>query len=86
MSRTTKSSNDSKDERKMSDNSLQPTQVMMASGPTQSMSSVSTATFSSMSKQAESLVNGGTSVVFNPYNNNLHLRTFPVLVSLPEVR
>ena len=74
MSRTTKSSNDSKDERKMSDNSLQPTQVMMASGPTQSMSSVSTATFSSMSKQAESLVNGGTSVVFNPYNNNLVFR------------
>ena len=34
-------------------------------------SNVSTATFSSMSKQAESLVNGGNNVVFNPYNNNL---------------
>ena len=34
-------------------------------------SNVSTATFSSMSKQAESLVNGGNSVLFNPYNNNL---------------
>ena len=35
------------------------------------MANVSTATFSSMSKQAESLVNGGNNVVFNPYNNNL---------------
>ena len=34
-------------------------------------SNVSTATFSSMSKQAESLVSGGNNVVFNPYNNNL---------------
>ena len=34
-------------------------------------SNVSTATFSSMSKQAESLVSGGNNVLFNPYNNNL---------------
>ena len=32
---------------------------------------VSTATFSSLAKQAESLVSGGSSVIFNAYNNNL---------------
>ena len=32
---------------------------------------VSTATFSSLAKQAESLVSGGNSVIFNAYNNNL---------------
>lgn len=74
MSRTTKSTNDSKNESKASENVLQPTQVITKPTVSPGMNSVSTATFSSMSKQAESLVNGGTSVVFNPYNNNLVFR------------
>ena len=49
----------------------EPQQLLMRAPPTAGASSVSTATFSSMSKQAESLVSGGNSVVFNPYNNNL---------------
>ena len=61
----------------------EPQQLLVRAPPTAGASSVSTATFSSMSKQAESLVSGGNSVVFNPlvsggnsvvfnpYNNNL---------------
>ena len=76
MSRTSEHGNSKRKEAESSGAKVvakggEPQQLLVRAPPTAGASSVSTATFSSMSKQAESLVSGGNSVVFNPYNNNL---------------
>ena len=76
MSRTSEHGNSKRKEAESSGAKVvakggEPQQLLVRVPPTAGASSVSTATFSSMSKQAESLVSGGNSVVFNPYNNNL---------------
>ena len=61
------SKNDKKDEEPKQQPALQPQPVF----PRLSRGNSGIATFSSMAKVAESLVNGGASIEFNSYNNNL---------------
>ena len=61
------SKNDKKDEEPKQQPALQPQPVF----PRLSRGNSGIATFSSMAKVAESLVNGGASIEFNSYNNNI---------------